>query len=60
MHGNIILVLESNVELLPIIDDIASDVKVSRLDLVLLKECVEVIGWLYKHVKMVSQNSDET
>jgi hypothetical protein len=46
MHGNIILVLESNVELLPIIDDIAPDVKVSRLDLVLLKECVKVIGWL--------------
>lgn len=60
MHGNIILVLESNVELLPIIDDIASDVKVSRLDLVLLQECVKVIGWLYKHVKMASQNSDET
>jgi hypothetical protein len=60
MHGNIILVLESNVELLPIIDDIASDVKVSRLDLVLLKECGKGIGWLYKHVKMVSQNSDET
>jgi hypothetical protein len=60
MHSNVILVLESNIELLPVIDYIASDVKVSRPDLVLLKECVEVIGWLYKHVKMASQNSDET
>jgi hypothetical protein len=59
MHGNIILVLESNIELLPVCDDIGSDVKVSRLDLVLLKECVKVIGWLDKHVKMGSQNSDE-
>ena len=47
MHGHIILVLESNIELLPVCDDIGSDVKVSRLDLVLLKERVEVIGWLY-------------
>lgn len=52
MHGNIILVLESNVELLPVVDDIGSDVKVSRPNLVLLEECVKVIGWLYKQVKM--------
>jgi hypothetical protein len=55
MHGNIILVLESKIELLPVIDDIDSDVEVGRPDLVLLKECVKVIGWLY----MRSQNSDE-
>jgi hypothetical protein len=60
MHGNIILVLKGNIELLPVSDDIASDVKVSRLDLVLLEECGKVIGCLYKHVKMASQNSDET
>ena len=60
MHGNIILVLESNIELLPVLDDVGSNVKVSRPDLVLLKERVKVIGWLYKHVKMGSQNSDET
>jgi hypothetical protein len=58
MHGNIILVLESNIELLPVTEDIDSDVKVSRPDLVLLKECVKVIGWLYKHAKMRSQNSE--
>lgn len=52
MHGNIILVLESNVELLPVVDDIDSDVKVSRPDLVLLKKCVKVIGWLYKQLRM--------
>ncbi len=57
MHSNVTLVLESNVELLPVTDDVGSDEKVSRLDLVLLQECVEVIGWLCKHVKMASQNS---
>jgi len=60
MHSDIILVLESNIELLPVIDDIGSDVKVSRFDLVLFKECGKVIRCLYKHVKMGSQNSDET
>jgi hypothetical protein len=59
MHCNIILVLESNIELIPVLDDIDSNVKVSRPDLVLLKECVKAIGWLYEHVKMGSQNSDE-
>lgn len=39
MDGHIIVVLESNIELFPIIDDVASDVKVSRLDLVLLNKC---------------------
>jgi len=60
MHGNITLVLESSIEFLPVIDDIAPDVKVSRLDLVLLKKRVEVIGWLYKHVKVRGQDSDDT
>lgn len=56
VHRNIILVrLESNVELSPVIDDIASDVKVGRLDLVLSKECVKIIGWLDEHVNMGSQ-----
>ena len=60
MYGNIILVcLESNIELLPIIDNVPSDEKVSRPDLVLLKKCVEVIGWLYKYGKIGSQKSDE-
>ena len=60
MDGNIILVcLESNIELLPIIDDMPSDEKVSRPDSVLLKKCVEVIGWLYKHGKIGCQKSDE-
>jgi hypothetical protein len=52
MHGDITLVLESNVELLPVVDDIGSDVKVGCPDLVLLKECVKVIGWLYRQFKM--------
>jgi hypothetical protein len=56
MHGNIILVLESNVELLPVCEDINSNVKVSRPNLVLLKKCVKVIGWLYEDGG--SQNSD--
>jgi len=61
MHGHIIVVLESNIEFFPIIDDVASDVKVSRLDLVLLNKCGESIGCLYEHVKkMVSRNSDGT
>lgn len=60
MHGNIILVLESKIEFLIVSEDIDSDVKVSRPDLVLLKECGKVIGWLYKHAKMGGQNSDET
>jgi hypothetical protein len=59
MHGNIILVMESNIELLPVIDDIDSNVKVCRPDLVLLKERGEAIGWLNKHVTVVSRNSDE-
>jgi hypothetical protein len=58
MHGNVILVLESKIELLPVSEDIDSDVKVSRPDLVLLKERGKVIGWLYKHAKMRSQNSE--
>jgi hypothetical protein len=40
VHGNIILVLEGSVELVPVIDNINSDVKVSRPDLVLFKERV--------------------
>ncbi len=53
MHGNIILVcLESGIELLPISDDIVPDEKVSRLDIVLFKERVKVIGWLCKYAKM--------
>jgi hypothetical protein len=53
MHGDIILVcLESNIELLPISDDIGSDEKVSRPDIVLFEERVKVIGWLCKHAKM--------
>lgn len=50
MHGNSIIVLESNVELLPIIEDVDSDVKVSRRDVILFEERIEVIGWLYKHM----------
>jgi hypothetical protein len=47
MDGNIILVcLEGSVELIPIRNNIDSDVKVSRLDFILFKERVEVIGWL--------------
>jgi hypothetical protein len=53
VHGNIILVrLEGKVELLPIMDDIDSDEKVSRLELVLSKERVEVVGWLQEHAKI--------
>jgi hypothetical protein len=57
VHGNIILVgLEGKVELLPVIDDIGSDEKVSRFLLVLSQERVEVVGWLYgKHAKRWSK-----
>jgi hypothetical protein len=48
VHGNIVLVrLEGNVELPPVTDDIDTDEKVGRLELVLSKERVEIIGWLY-------------
>jgi hypothetical protein len=61
MYGNIALVcLEGSIELPPIPNDIHSNVKVSCLDLILPKECVEVIGWLYKHVKINDQNSDKS
>jgi hypothetical protein len=60
MNGNIILVcLEGDIELLPIHEDVRSDVKMSCRDFILMKECVEVIGWLCKHVKISNQNSDE-
>jgi hypothetical protein len=58
MHGNIILVLESNIKLLPVTEDIDSDVKVSCPDLVLLKECVKVIGWRKRTV--VEPDTDDT
>lgn len=49
MHGNIILVYgEGSIEVVPICDDVRSDVKVSCLLIILLEECVEVTGWLCK------------
>lgn len=52
VHGNIILVcLEGHIEFIRIRDDVDSDVKVSCPDVILVKEFVEAIGWLYKHVK---------
>jgi hypothetical protein len=49
MHSDIILVyLEGSVELVPVREDISSDVKVSCLDVILVEECVEVIRWLYE------------
>lgn len=52
MHGNVILVrLEGEVELPPVIEDVDSDEKVSRPLLVLSKERVEVVGRLIKKCK---------
>ena len=53
MHGKIILVyLEGLEELVRILNDIHSDVKVSCPDAIVVKEVVQVIGWLYKHMRM--------
>ena len=53
MHGEIILVcLEGHEELVRIRDDIHSDVKMSCPDAILVKKFVQVIGWLYKHMRM--------
>jgi hypothetical protein len=48
MYGDVILIdLEGGVEFLPVPDDILTDEKVRRLDLILLQEGEEVIGCLY-------------
>jgi hypothetical protein len=44
MYRDIILVLEGDVEFLPVLDDIDTDVEVGCSDLVLLKECIQLIG----------------
>jgi hypothetical protein len=46
VYCDIILVGEGNVEFLPILDDIDADVKMGRSNLVLLKECGQLIGRL--------------
>jgi hypothetical protein len=46
MYRDIILVLEGDVEFLPVLDDIDTDVEVGCSDLVLLKECIQLIGRL--------------
>ena len=43
---DIILVLEGDVEFLPILDDIDTDVEVGCSDLILEKECIQLIGRL--------------
>ena len=49
MHSNIVVVyLEGRIEFIRIRDDIRSDVKVSCPDVILVKELVEAIRWLYK------------
>ena len=48
MHDDVILIdLEGGVEYLPVPDDIEADEKMGRLDLILLQEGKEVIGFLY-------------
>jgi hypothetical protein len=44
VYRDIILVLEGDVEFLPVLDDIDTDVEVGCSDLVLLKECIQLIG----------------
>ena len=48
MHCDVILVgLEGRVELVPIVENIRPDKEVGRLDLILSKERIEAIRWLY-------------
>lgn len=46
MTRNIILVVEGNVEFIPVLDDIDTDIKVGCSNLILLKECIQLIGRL--------------
>lgn len=43
VHCDIILVGEGKVELIPVLDDIDADVKMGRSDVVLCKECIQLI-----------------